>query len=102
MAFFRETFKPLIYALRSTLGVNGLAAGMREIKSEMADVATVVREVRDSAHVELENGEQLMQVLLRQHYRAFADHSRPQPDFADVEFRCHSQNGEDGILLYIF
>ena len=24
------------------------------------------------------------------------------PKFSDVEFRCHSQNGEDGILLYIF
>jgi hypothetical protein len=24
------------------------------------------------------------------------------PDFSDVEFRCYSQNGEDGILLYIF
>jgi hypothetical protein len=113
MMFLRETLKPLIYALRSTLGVNGLAAGMRETRSDMADVATVVREVRNSvatagrgvrnnAHVEVENSEQLMQVLLRQQYRAFADHSRPQPDFVDVEFRCHSQNGEDGILLYIF
>jgi len=46
--------------------------------------------------------EQLMQVLLRQQYRDLADRSRPLPDFADVEFRCHSQNGEDGILLYIF
>jgi len=24
------------------------------------------------------------------------------PTFADVEFRCYSQNGEDGILLYLF
>jgi hypothetical protein len=46
--------------------------------------------------------EQLMQVLLRQQYRDFANRGRPLPDFADIEFRCHSQNGEDGILLYIF
>jgi hypothetical protein len=46
--------------------------------------------------------EQLMQVLLRQQYRDIADRGGSLPDFADVEFRCHSQNGEDGILLYIF
>jgi hypothetical protein len=46
--------------------------------------------------------EQLIQVLLRQQYKDLADRGRPLPDFADVEFRCHSQNGEDGILLYIF
>jgi hypothetical protein len=46
--------------------------------------------------------EQLMQVLLRQQYRDLADRGRPLSDFADIEFRCHSQNGEDGILLYIF
>ena len=43
-----------------------------------------------------------MQVVLRQHYRDLADRGGPYPDFADVEFRCNSQNGEDGILLYIF
>ena len=26
----------------------------------------------------------------------------PDLDFRDVEFRNHSQNGEDGILLYLF
>lgn len=34
------------------------------------------------------------QDLLRQHL--------PLPGFGDVEFRCFSQNGEDGILHYIF
>jgi hypothetical protein len=41
-------------------------------------------------------------VQLSQRYRDLANRGGPLPDFADVEFRCNSQNGEDGILLYIF
>jgi hypothetical protein len=42
------------------------------------------------------------QVLLRMHYSELARRGSPLPAFSDVEFRCRSQNGEDGILLYIF
>ena len=42
------------------------------------------------------------QVLLRLQYRDLARRGAPLPDFTDVEFRYRSQNGEDGILLYIF
>lgn len=45
---------------------------------------------------------QISQVLLRMHYRELARRQESLPRLADVEFRCHSQNGEDGILLYIF
>jgi hypothetical protein len=45
---------------------------------------------------------QIAQVLLRMQYRQIRDSGARLPDLADVEFRCHSQNGEDGILLYIF
>ena len=46
---------------------------------------------------------QIGQVQLRLHYRWLARQGRDQlPPFADVEFRCFSQNGEDGILLYLF
>jgi len=46
--------------------------------------------------------EQLIQILLRQQYRDLASRGGPSLDFNDVEFCCNSQNGEDGILLYIF
>jgi hypothetical protein len=43
------------------------------------------------------------QVLLRLHYQALArGDPTALPELADVEFRCCSQNGEDGILLYLF
>jgi hypothetical protein len=45
---------------------------------------------------------QITQVLLRLKYQDLARNGIGLPDFSDVEFRCYSQNGEDGILLYIF
>jgi len=42
------------------------------------------------------------QLILANQYRALAHQGGPFPGFQDVEFRAFSQNGEDGILLYIF
>ena len=41
------------------------------------------------------------QILLMERYRELRRGGGPLPAFADVEFRNYSQNGEDGILLYI-
>jgi len=45
---------------------------------------------------------QATQVLLRLQYQQLRRQSLPLPELADVEFRCYSQNGEDGVLLYFF
>jgi hypothetical protein len=45
---------------------------------------------------------QIAQVMLRLRYREMERQESRLPDLADVEFRCYSQNGEDGILLYLF
>jgi hypothetical protein len=45
---------------------------------------------------------QVTQVLLRLEYQRLRKLGLPLPEFSDVEFRCFSQNGEDGILLYLF
>ena len=42
------------------------------------------------------------QLLLAQRYRELHRHGGSIPSFAEVEFRAFSQNGEDGILLYLF
>lgn len=44
---------------------------------------------------------QIGQILLRLQYQRLAQRGIAVP-LTDVEFSCHSQNGEDGILLYIF
>jgi hypothetical protein len=46
--------------------------------------------------------DQITQVLLRLKYQELARNGIGLPAFPDVEFRSYSQNGEDGILLYIF
>jgi hypothetical protein len=45
---------------------------------------------------------QISQVLLRLQYQELARRGIPIPDLADVEFRSFSQNGEDGVLRYLF
>lgn len=46
--------------------------------------------------------EQLAQKQIKLAYQASKGSGEPRLDFADVGFRCYSQNDEDGILLYIF
>jgi hypothetical protein len=45
---------------------------------------------------------QITQLQLRLQYQDLVRRGVRLPEFADVEFRCYSQNGEDGIILYIF
>lgn len=55
------------------------------------------RKQHDLAHTT----DQISQVRLRLHYQSLkADGDLPA--FDDVQFRAYSQNGEDGILLYLF
>ena len=42
------------------------------------------------------------QILLTMAYQDRAESGALLPSFSDVEFRMYSQNGEDGILLYLF
>jgi len=42
------------------------------------------------------------QISLALRYRELAERRQPLPALNDVQFRAFSQNGEDGILLYIF
>lgn len=46
--------------------------------------------------------DQVGQVMLMQMWREAARSGGPLPSFDDVWFRDYSQNGEDGILLYVF
>jgi hypothetical protein len=45
---------------------------------------------------------QIAQLQLRLQYQALARAGIGLPKFNEVEFKCYSQNGEDGILLYLF
>jgi len=43
-----------------------------------------------------------IQIIMSLKYQELLRQNSPLPKFEDVEFRAFSQNGEDGILLYIF
>ncbi|MDZ4766680.1 MAG: hypothetical protein SGI73_19245 [Chloroflexota bacterium] len=54
-------------------------------------------------HQDLINGvSQIQQIHLMLTYRRMLQEGAKLPSFEDIEFRCYSQNGEDGILWYIF
>jgi hypothetical protein len=57
--------------------------------------------VRDALRQALGPIEQIAELKLITEYKSLA-HSGIVLPFHDVEFRCHSQNGEDGLLLYLF
>lgn len=46
--------------------------------------------------------DQAVQVMLAMHYRHLLHDGAPLPRFDETEFRAFSQNGEDGILHYLF
>jgi hypothetical protein len=45
---------------------------------------------------------QISQINLMTHYKSLTDQDCARYNFDDIGFKCHSQNSEDGILLYIF
>jgi hypothetical protein len=47
-------------------------------------------------------GAKVSQLILLNQYRDMLYRGVPLPSFGDVEFRAFSQNGEDGILLFVF
>jgi hypothetical protein len=45
---------------------------------------------------------QTTQLLLQGHYQRLLAEGKAMPSLTDVEFRCYSQTGEDGIIHYVF
>ena len=85
----RETFTRTVHSLLHTAATKyGLNAYIEE---------RIIRRMEWSS-----NASQGTQVLLTMLYRDRAERQLSLPSFDDVEFRAYSQNGEDGILLYLF
>jgi hypothetical protein len=66
------------------------------------DVAGVRSMLERSAGGTVGTADKVSQLILANQYRSLAALGKPLPSFEDTEFRAFSQNGEDGILLYIF
>ena len=74
------------------------ALGINQLKSELVGLRSFL-DRSDGGH---SAAEQVSQLILLNQYRDLVHWGKPLPSFQDVEFRLFSQNGEDGILLFIF
>lgn len=65
-------------------------------------IKALLRSIVFKDEYELQKSSKVSQILLFLKYKELHSLNLPLPKFEDVEFRAFSQNGEDGILLYIF
>jgi hypothetical protein len=84
-------------SIRRLIGVPELRSRLEEIQKHLDDPTNWGRVLR-----EVVSANQGMQQILSRSYRASRHPQLPLVNLNDIEFRCFSQNGEDGILLYLF
>ena len=78
-----------------------LAGEMAELHKKFNEATATVQNCLEKERPERPYVDKGCQILLGIHYRECIRRGERLP-FSDTEFRNHSQNGEDGILLYIF
>jgi hypothetical protein len=100
--FINQTHKRII---RGVARLTGAGPVLRQLQDQSNRLG---QSVASSFHgiYELQDRVQCLdreaQVLLTIKYKELLNSRSPLPDIADVQFRSHSQNQEDGVLLYIF
>ncbi len=73
--------------------------GMAPFKRDLAGLRSLLER---SAGGTVGTADKVSQLILANQYRELARGKTPLPPFEDTEFRAFSQNGEDGILLFVF
>jgi hypothetical protein len=94
----REYFRRLVRgSVQRLLGVADLRRRLEDLREHLDDPAGWGRLANEIA-----SANRGVQQLLAHRYRDNLRRGLPLPGLSDTEFRCFSQNGEDGILLYLF
>ena len=75
------------------------ALGLGYFKKDLAGLRSLLER---SGGGTVSPADKVSQLILINQYRDLVQGGKILPSFADVEFRAFSQNGEDGILLYVF
>ncbi len=75
------------------------ALGMGPLKRDLAGLRSLLER---SAGGTVGTADKVSQLILANQYREQASRAMPRLSLEDTEFRAFSQNGEDGILLYVF
>ncbi len=87
----RNLIRKISSRMRGTLGISAL-------QSELVGL----RGFLDRPDGNHSAADKVSQLILLNQYRDLVHWGKPLPSFEDVEFRLFSQNGEDGILLFVF
>jgi len=85
--------------------VSKLAARVRRalgIEGDQRELAILRRLLGRTTTSYVGAANKVSQLILLNQYRDMVHRGLPLPSFEDVEFRAFSQNGEDGILLFVF
>jgi hypothetical protein len=114
----RRLLRKLVSKARRAIGTEGLRGDVAALRIEVerllqlsgqrcsAPLSDEPAEIRGllnrSLHAPGGAASKISQRVLANQYRELARSGGPLLGFEDVEFRAFSQNGEDGILLYIF
>jgi hypothetical protein len=83
---------------RHFISSTGLLERLNQLSAVTTDVYQQVADIQLHRNLYVDRG---TQILLRLKYQELAAHGKRLP-FDQVEFRNYSQNGEDGVLWYVF
>ncbi|HEY7157441.1 MAG TPA: hypothetical protein VH575_26035 [Gemmataceae bacterium] len=84
-------------SVQRMIGITEVQERLENLQKGLSDPTSWSRILNDVACAN-----QAVQQQLSRSYRTSLHPQVPLPSLLDAEFRCFSQNGEDGILLYLF
>jgi hypothetical protein len=88
----RELARKITARVRRSLGIEALSAELAALRCLLG---------KATGHADGSAGK-ISQLILLNQYREIVQRGASLPGFDDVAFRAFSQNGEDGILLFVF
>jgi len=106
----KELLKTAVRRVTSSSGVPQQLAALEQRLASIQQQADALSARLDFPYLfslrkmvnETTSASQGIQVLLALYYKELASRGLPLPQLYSTEFRCFSQNGEDGLLLYLF
>jgi hypothetical protein len=105
----RELVRNIASRFRRMMHIDEMRRELAELRSLIMQdqVTPQLNELRslimhDRIAPRMTAADKVSQLILLNQYRALVREHEPLPSWEDVEFRAFSQNGEDGILLFVF
>ena len=97
----KEVLKSVVQRVAGTSGLQQQLASVQQQLASVQQQLASVQPLRRTLN-EITGASQGVQILLSLRYQELACRDLPLPELSNTEFRCFSQNGEDGLLFYLF